>query len=363
MKLLYLHSQKTRIDVGVHTPREVERLQKKLGSALPLLDGTNHRAGSENALVVLVSVEKGDGELDLGRVRDDILKGRMMVRAQDIIISSFAHLSDSMEEAGEAARVVGGLVRLVRTQYTATQEAPFGWNKTMELEVPAHGYSTSFRSFSSVASAWDEIADSYHGYMLRTGHYEAQHELLEALHEHVRGHVVEMGCGAGEVARWLYAHPVNGVRGYRGVDASAYMVEIARRNNVLLYGKAAGMPMEFIQGKVEEISGVFDTVLLCNMIAYADVGQIREAVRRVTAPVGKLILAEEDPFIPAFFKRYRSRAQRELEKRGRMPIEEMKRVFGSEGWEQIDETWVPIDSVHGLRGMVFARKDDSVEKR
>jgi SAM-dependent methyltransferase len=117
------------------------------------------------------------------------------------------------------------------------------------------------------------------------------------------------------------------------------------------------MPVEFAHVSAEEMDGIFDTVLLFNMIAYAKADRIRDAARRITAPGGKLVLAEEDPFVPAFFRRYASRAQRELEKMERMPIDSMKRLFEEGGWQQIDETWVPIDSAHGLRGMVFARKD------
>lgn len=153
MKLLYFHANELNIEAGAsgRSPRKRrknEQMMKTLnGKFLPLLDENNRKTTANNALLSLVCVEKGDEKLDLEKVKIDILSGAALLKASEIVVGAFGHLSNKLADVPIAATIIDELFAIVKASFPATKMFPFGWDKSLMLKIPLHHYNVSFRSF------------------------------------------------------------------------------------------------------------------------------------------------------------------------------------------------------------------------
>ncbi len=355
MKLLYAHVKDLNVRAGASDSHAEKKLKKALGSSLPQLDERSMITSADNALLVFASIEKGDDKTDLEEVKKDVLRARALLGVPEIVIGSFAHLSNDTAEPGLAKTVVERLLELVRLEHTATKSLPFGWDKSLDFHLPLHHYNMAHREFKPPAT-WDDLADDYHAYMLRTGHYEAQYRLLHSLkRRHIHGKVLDVGCGAGEVLKYLYAGR-SGICTYIGLDTSERMVSLAKRNNAAcaVTGRAP-FPARFVHAGVETAEGPFKSVILLNSIGYLDMDSTLERIKGIMSPKAKLIIGEEDPFVPGFIGKCAMRMRKLLENARHVPVEELARLISAKGFLKIDESRVDIDGEHGLVGMVFQK--------
>ncbi len=152
MKTLFLHSTSLHIEAAPANKqrRTIRNMRAELGDALmPILDERNRDVRVENVLLLLVCVEHGDEKLALGPIVADVLTSRKMIGVPEIVISAFAHLSERPAPPGIAIEVIGALVREVRAAWPDTCEAPFGYDKSFGVFVPAHHYAASFKSYQT----------------------------------------------------------------------------------------------------------------------------------------------------------------------------------------------------------------------
>ena len=162
MKLLYLHATGLKIEAGIGgaspcKKRQNEaRLRKRMGDHLPLLDEGNRRLEAKNALLCFVCVEKGDERLELCKVMEDALSRQKFLGVPGIVVGSFGHLSTKPAEAGIARKIVDDLIALLAAAGKGIKSFPFGWDKSLELKVPLHGYNISFASFEPLAEGKNE---------------------------------------------------------------------------------------------------------------------------------------------------------------------------------------------------------------
>jgi hypothetical protein len=153
MKILMWHAKNLRIEAGVgrkktsKRKRALKRLKSRLGDSLPALDESGGITTAENALLVLSCIEKGDERLQLGPVKDSIIKSRAMLGVTEIVIAAFGHLSDRPADPMLASRIVDELFEMVRAEHEQAKLVPFGWDKSLEMKVPLHHYNCGFLSF------------------------------------------------------------------------------------------------------------------------------------------------------------------------------------------------------------------------
>ena len=153
MKMLCAHVKNLRIEAGVggktNTKRRAEqrKLRERLGDSLPLLDESNRLITSENALLAFVCVEKSDEKINLWIVKNDIVKAMAMLRVAEIVMGAFGHLSEIPADPATAKRIVDDLIELVKMEYSDTKTFPFGWDKSLEINVPLHHYNFAFKSY------------------------------------------------------------------------------------------------------------------------------------------------------------------------------------------------------------------------
>lgn len=152
MKLLYFHARNVRIEVGTNSKKpwkarqRMANLRKKL-IPLPELNDSNKVTTAKDALLVLVCVERGDELLDLGKIKEDVIRARALLNVQEIVMQAFSHLSSNTGSATLAFNVTEELFHIVKEDCQNTTLVPFGWDKSLELLVPLHHYNVSFRSF------------------------------------------------------------------------------------------------------------------------------------------------------------------------------------------------------------------------
>ena len=101
------------------------------------------------ALVVLVSVEKGDDESAADSAMNDI--GNLMdrLKRKKLVLYPYAHLSSNLSGPEEARRIIGYMYEKISQRYE-TVKAPFGWNKKLMLDIKGHPLAEQARSFSPV---------------------------------------------------------------------------------------------------------------------------------------------------------------------------------------------------------------------
>ncbi len=138
MKILTLHCDYIRF----------KPLKKAFKGAEELKDMAEKEV--KEPLVVLTAVEKGDNDKTVGQLIDAVKKTAAEVKAKNIVLYPYAHLSSNLaspdtalEHLVEAEHVLSKYFNVVR--------APFGHYKSFELKVKGHPLSELSKEFKSQA--------------------------------------------------------------------------------------------------------------------------------------------------------------------------------------------------------------------
>ncbi len=138
MKILLLHCDWV----------EWEPTKKAIKSAEDIADKKAVRV--EDCLVVLTSVEKGD-EKDPEKSVLEYIKNikdvAEMVKAKNIVVYPYAHLSSNLSSVEIAQRVLGGAEKELTKDFKVWR-APFGWYKKLSLSAKGHPLSELSRDIS-----------------------------------------------------------------------------------------------------------------------------------------------------------------------------------------------------------------------
>ncbi len=100
-----------------------------------------------DALVVLVSVEKGDDEAAADSAINDISKFMDNLKRNKVVIYPYAHLSSDLSGPKDAKRIIEYMYEKLGAKYEAVK-APFGWNKKLMLDIKGHPLAEQARSFA-----------------------------------------------------------------------------------------------------------------------------------------------------------------------------------------------------------------------
>ena len=206
------------------------------------------------------------------------------------------------------------------------------------------------RNFKVVRDDGLETEDEIAGYF--TGFAGAKHE-KEAM-DHVRGRVLDIGCGAGRVALWLQ------LRGFdvTGIDLSPTAVEICQRRGLR---KCLVMSFE----KLNFPPAIFDTVLLMgdNLgLAGTVPGTIEllKSLHTLTTREGRVIGSGRDPSKtddPVHL------AYHERNRKAGKPIGQVRLQirFGEEATEWFDHLMVSIQDLEDIAGNAGWKVERSFE--
>ncbi|MCE4620543.1 MAG: hypothetical protein F7C33_05910 [Desulfurococcales archaeon] len=116
---------------------------------------------AENAAVVFVSVEKGDGERAVDEASKEIVKyAGETVKADWIVIYPYAHLSSNLEKPRRAHSILVRLENKVRELWNGNlHRAPFGWYKEFRLHGKGHPLAELSRSIGEQGRVAFRVVD------------------------------------------------------------------------------------------------------------------------------------------------------------------------------------------------------------
>ncbi len=92
----------------------------------------------DDALVVLTSVEVGDGDEVVSRAASDIKKHFDEVKAKNVVLYPYAHLSANLAKPAEAIAILGKLFVAVKKFNPSASKSPFGWYKSFTIKCKGH---------------------------------------------------------------------------------------------------------------------------------------------------------------------------------------------------------------------------------
>lgn len=128
MRLLFIHADRMSYEIKSRTKaaEEVEDKDKK--------------DSMDEVLVCFTTVEKGDaakGERLVRSAMDNIREVATTVKAENVMIYPYAHLSSSLAPPNEAVKVLKDLEKLSAREFN-TKRSPFGWYKAFTITCKGH---------------------------------------------------------------------------------------------------------------------------------------------------------------------------------------------------------------------------------
>jgi len=214
-----------------------------------------------------------------------------------------------------------------------------------------------------VKKAFSEFSREYDKFMQDTGHTYAKIKILENIKNEIRGSVLDVATGTGDIAIWMAKNAIT--QKIDGVDFSEKMVEKAKeksrkeRLNINFYVQDAK--------SLQYPDKNFDTVICCLGVCwFSNREKVLSEMKRVCKDDGKIILLEENGAtlsIEKIIKEGNPKSAKlkifeELE--DYIPIEEIERVMSKLNFKLLKKTQMePVDENHGLMGLIFFRSSDS----
>ncbi len=127
MKIITLHSDFIKFEATKKAIKEPEEAAKG-------------QIEVKDCLVVLTSVEKGDGgakEKIAEKLVHEIKDISSKVKTKNIVLYPYAHLSSELASPEKALEILKDAEMKLREEFTVTR-APFGWYKSFELKCKGH---------------------------------------------------------------------------------------------------------------------------------------------------------------------------------------------------------------------------------
>ncbi len=139
MKLLLLHSDFVEWEVRKKAIKSAEDVKEKKGRA-------------EEALAVFTAVEKGDEKNPDAVVKKavrEIEKTAGEVKAKNIVVYPYAHLSSDLARPDAAVKILGMFSEALKDAGYDVSRSPFGWYKSFSIKVKGHPLSELSKSIEA----------------------------------------------------------------------------------------------------------------------------------------------------------------------------------------------------------------------
>ncbi|MAG07622.1 threonine--tRNA ligase [Candidatus Pacearchaeota archaeon] len=148
MKILTLHSDFIKF--------------KALKKALKSLDLTKEPTEEQEVkdpLVVMTAVEKGDDKDVLKKLVKEIRDISKQVKAENIVLYPYAHLSSNLGNPKEAQEFLQEAEKMLKKVFKSVTRAPFGYYKEFEIKVKGHPLSELSREIKPEGEVKEEKYD------------------------------------------------------------------------------------------------------------------------------------------------------------------------------------------------------------
>ncbi len=103
----------------------------------------------DDALALLVSVEKGDDNSVVDKAIEDVSRQMAQLKRKRLVVYPFAHLSSNLSEPKGALAVIEYMAKSAESKGLEVRKAPFGWNKRLSINVKGHPLAEQARSYGA----------------------------------------------------------------------------------------------------------------------------------------------------------------------------------------------------------------------
>jgi len=143
LKVLQLH-----VDFVEYEPIQVESsVYEDVGKKVYRVD---------DALLLLISIEKDDSEELAREVVNDSLDFMSRMKINKLVVYPYAHLSTNLAPPYKALNILKKIREEASSKKIDIHCAPFGWNKRLVLSVKGHPLAEQLRSYSSLPESGGE---------------------------------------------------------------------------------------------------------------------------------------------------------------------------------------------------------------
>lgn len=148
MRILLIHSDYLNYNVKNKTPvaEEIEDAKKQ--------------GAFDESLVVFAAVEKDDENNPQGIVKNlvkEVIKTNDQVKAENIVLYPYAHLSSSLSSPKVAVQVLKDAEEALNAEGLNVKRVPFGWYKAFEISCKGHPLSELSRTITAEEEEEDEV--------------------------------------------------------------------------------------------------------------------------------------------------------------------------------------------------------------
>lgn len=148
MRILLIHSDYLNYNVKNKTPvaEEIEDAKKQ--------------GAFDESLVVFTAVEKDDENNSQGIVKNlvkEVIKTNDQVKAENIVLYPYAHLSSSLSSPKVAVQVLKDAEEALNAEGLNVKRVPFGWYKAFEISCKGHPLSELSRTITAEEEDEEEV--------------------------------------------------------------------------------------------------------------------------------------------------------------------------------------------------------------
>lgn len=190
MRILLIHSDYLNYNVKNKTPvaEEIEDAKKQ--------------GAFDESLVVFTAVEKDDENNPQGIVKNlvkEVIKTNDQVKAENIVLYPYAHLSSSLSSPKVAVQVLKDAEEALNAEGLNVKRVPFGWYKAFEISCKGHPLSELSRTITAEEEEEEEVEKKHSSWSILDGDkiididdFKFENDQLEKLVSY------ELGTGASD---------------------------------------------------------------------------------------------------------------------------------------------------------------------
>ena len=188
MRILLIHSDYLNYNVKNKTPvaEEIEDAKKQ--------------GAFDESLVVFTAVEKDDENNPQGIVKNlvkEVIKTNDQVKAENIVLYPYAHLSSSLSSPKVAVQVLKDAEEALNAEGLNVKRVPFGWYKAFEISCKGHPLSELSRTITAEEEDEEEVEKKPSSWSILDGDkiiddFKFENDQLEKLVSY------ELGTGASD---------------------------------------------------------------------------------------------------------------------------------------------------------------------
>ncbi len=111
-------------------------------------DSDEKSVNVEDAVAMMLSIEKEDDNGTADRALDDVMKFMKQLKRRRLVVYPFAHLSNRLADPKSAVKLIDYIYNNAsKDGDLEVRKAPFGWNKKLSLEMKGHPLAEQGRSY------------------------------------------------------------------------------------------------------------------------------------------------------------------------------------------------------------------------